>query len=134
MTSIRTCLAGISFGAIGGIAVAGGSGAMGFEASNDTVGPDRTKFVLSQDYPTDLAAAAEGETSPWRAFDFKTETGSRGYLFEVLRYVVEGNEDIFGLAPTRWTGPGWSRSTARPGGTMCPGCTTAYSVGKDCTA
>jgi hypothetical protein len=97
MTSIRTSLARIGFGAIGSIAIAGGSGANGFEASHDAVGAGRTKFVLSQDYPTDRAAAAEGETSPWLAFDIKAE--ARDYLFAVLRYVIEGNEDIFAPGP-----------------------------------
>jgi hypothetical protein len=99
MTSIRNLWTRIGFAVFGGIVVASDAGASGFVASNDEVPANRTKFVLSQDYPTDRAAAAEGEAFPWLDLGFRTEAGARDYLFAVLRYVIEGNEDIFAPGP-----------------------------------
>src|SRR5918996_6024664 len=99
MTSIRNLWTRIGFAVFGGIVVASDAGASGFVASNDEVPANRTKFVLSQDYPTDRAAAAEGEAFPWLDLGFRTEAEARDYLFAVLRYVIEGNEDVFAPGP-----------------------------------
>jgi hypothetical protein len=70
------------------------SGAWGLESSYDVLDQE-PKFVLSDRYPHDPRAAAPGESPPWRGIEFGTENGARDYLFAVLRYVIEGNEETF---------------------------------------
>jgi hypothetical protein len=70
------------------------SGAWGFESSNDVLDQE-PKFVLSDRYPDDPGTAAQGGAPPWRGIEFDTEKGARDYLFAVLSYVIEGNEDAF---------------------------------------
>ncbi|MGH6918174.1 MAG: hypothetical protein ACREJ0_10775, partial [Geminicoccaceae bacterium] len=73
------------------------SGAWGFESSNDVL-DQKPKFVLSDRYPDD-PGTAQGEAPAWQGIEFDTEKGARDYLFAVLSYVIEGNEDAFDPAP-----------------------------------
>jgi hypothetical protein len=87
-------------GVVGTAAVVMGisSGAWGFESSNDVLDQE-PKFVLSDRYPDDPGTASQPESPPWRGIEFATEKGARDYLFAVLSYVIEGNEDAFDPAP-----------------------------------
>jgi hypothetical protein len=71
------------------------SGAWGFASSNDIL--DREpKFELSDQYPKDPGTASPGGAAPaWAGIEFDTEKGARDYLFAVMSYVIQGNEDVF---------------------------------------
>ena len=70
------------------------AGAWGFPSSDDSLDQE-PKFVLSDCYPNDSGTAFQGEGPPWRGIEFATEKGARDYLFAVMSYVIEGNEETF---------------------------------------
>ncbi len=89
-------------------------------------------FELSQQYPSEAPTEdCPLEECPWKKFDPKEQ--SRDYLFEVLKYVYEGNLEAEWRQPAagaRWFHAPWMHTTSR-GREFIHGLTQERTVCKD---